>query len=57
MGEHKHNVTCPACGGVIGADTKAELISMVQDHAKHNHDKDLTAEQVLQMEKTQAESK
>ena len=57
MGEHKHNVTCPACGGVIGADTQAELISMVQDHAKQAHNKDLTAEQILQMEKAYAEKK
>jgi predicted small metal-binding protein len=53
MGKHEHNVVCPACGGGIGADTQAELIKMVQDHAKTAHQMDLTAEKVLEMEKAQ----
>lgn len=55
MGKHEHSVTCPACGGVIGADTQAELVKLVQDHAKKDHQMDLSAEKVLEMEKAQAE--
>lgn len=53
MAEHKHSVICPACGGTISAATQAELIEQVQAHAKQKHGKDLTAEQVIQMEKNQ----
>ncbi len=56
MGEHTHSVTCPACGGTINAGTQAELITLVQAHAKENHNMDLSAEKVLAMEKAQAES-
>lgn len=55
MGEHKHSVTCPACGGKIGAPTQGEVVEKVQAHAKQAHNKDLATEQVLQMEKDQAE--
>jgi hypothetical protein len=51
MAEYKYNVTYPACGGTIGADTEAGLIDLVQDHAKTQHQKDLSAEQVLEMAK------
>jgi len=51
MGEHKHSVICPACGGTITAETEDSLVEQVQHHAKHHHDKDLTREQVLEMEK------
>ncbi len=58
MGEHEHkhthNVTCPACGGAIGAGTQEELIRLVQAHAKEDHGMDLSAEKVLEMEKAQA---
>ena len=54
MAEHEHSVTCPVCGGAIGATTQAELIERVQGHTKQEHGKDLTAEQILQMEKDQA---
>ena len=54
MAEHEHSVTCPMCGGAIGAATQTDLIERVQGHAKQAHDKDLTAGQVLQMEKDQA---
>ena len=57
MDKHKHNVTCPACGGVIGADTEAELIKSVQGHAKHDHQMDRAAEKVLEMEKAQAKNR
>jgi hypothetical protein len=56
MAEHEHTVTCPACGGAIVAPTEAELIERVQAHAKHDHDKDFSAADVLQMEKEQAEA-
>ena len=56
MATHEHNVTCPACSGTIGADTQAELVSLVQQHAKEHHGMDLTAEKVLDMEKSQAAS-
>ncbi len=55
MGEHKHSVMCPACGGTISAGTQIELITLVQAHAKEHHQMDLTAEKVLEMEKAQAE--
>jgi predicted small metal-binding protein len=55
MGEHKHSVTCPACGGVIHADTEDEIVTQVQTHAKDHHGMDLTREKVLEMEKSQAE--
>jgi predicted small metal-binding protein len=51
MHEHKHNVTCPVCSGTLGADTEAELIDVVQRHAKDAHDKDLSSDQVLEMAK------
>ena len=51
MTEHEHSVTCPACGGTLSAATEAELIEKVQAHAKNEHDKDLTAEQIRQMAK------
>ena len=54
MATHKHNVTCPACNGTIGADTQAELIKLVQNHAKKDHGMDLTADKVLEMERTGA---
>lgn len=57
MGEHthQHSVTCPACGGVISADTQMEMIKLVQTHAKEHHGKDLSEEKVLEMERTQTE--
>ncbi|MDF1512539.1 MAG: DUF1059 domain-containing protein [Anaerolineae bacterium] len=55
MGEHKHTVTCPACNGVISSTSQAELITLVQVHAKEHHQMDLSAEKVLAMEKSQAE--
>jgi predicted small metal-binding protein len=54
MAEHKHSVTCPACGGAISATTQDELIRLVQDHAKKDHQMDLSPEKVLEMEKAQA---
>ena len=54
MAAHEHSVTCPACGGAINAATQDELIRMVQDHAKKDHQMDLSAEKVLEMEKAQA---
>jgi predicted small metal-binding protein len=54
MTEHKHSVTCPACGGTITAATQDSLIEQVQGHAKNQHGKGLTREQVLEMEKKQA---
>ncbi len=54
MAEHKHSVTCPACGGAISATSQDELIRLVQDHAKERHQMDLSAEKVLAMEKAQA---
>ena len=51
MTEHEHSVTCPACGGTLSAATETELIAQVQAHAKNEHDKDLTAEQIRQMAK------
>lgn len=51
MAEHEHSVTCPMCGGTIGAGTQAELIEKVQAHAKSKHGQDLSAEQVMEMEK------
>jgi hypothetical protein len=42
------------CNGLIETATQTKLIAQVQAHAKEAHDKDLTAEQVLQMEKDQA---
>ena len=56
MGEHTHSVMCPVCGGTITAGTQAELITLVQTHAKENHNKDLSTEKVLEMERQQAES-
>ena len=56
MGEHTHSVMCPACGGTINAGTQAELITLVQTHAKDNHNLDLSAEKVLEMQRQQAES-
>ncbi|MBL7200935.1 MAG: hypothetical protein ISS56_12380 [Anaerolineae bacterium] len=29
MAEHKHSVTCPACGGTIGAATRADLFLLI----------------------------
>lgn len=52
---HQHSVTCPACGGVISADTQQEMIRLVQTHAKENHSKDLSEEKVLEMERAEAE--
>ena len=57
MEKHKHTVACPVCGGSISADNEAEMIKMVQDHAKKNHNMDLTAEKVREMEKAQAKAK
>ena len=54
MKKHEHSVTCPACGGTIGASTQDELIKLVQDNAKKDHQMDLSAEKVLEMEKAQA---
>jgi predicted small metal-binding protein len=54
MAEHEHSVTCPTCGGTIVAATQAELIEKVQAHAKDKHGKDLSAEQVLEMERAEA---
>lgn len=56
MGEHTYSVTCPACDGSITASTLDELVVLVQTHAKENHNKDLSAEQVLEMERQQSES-
>lgn len=54
MATHNHSVTCPACNGTISADTQAELIGLVQNHAKKDHGMDLTADKVLEMERPQA---
>ena len=56
MGKHTHSVTCPACSGTIIAGTQAELITLVQTHAKEHHNLVLSAEKVLDMERKQAES-
>jgi predicted small metal-binding protein len=54
MEEHKHTVTCPACGGKIQTDDQEELIKQVQTHAKDSHGMDLPREKVLEMEQSQA---
>ena len=54
MGEHKHTVTCPACSGVISTANQDELVTLVQVHAREHHNLDLTAEKVLEMERSQA---
>jgi hypothetical protein len=55
MGEHKHEATCPMCGGTLTDLTEAALINKVQHHAKEHHDKDLTREQARGLFKDKAE--
>lgn len=41
-------VYCP-CGVTIRAGDESELIALAQQHAKENHEMDLTPDQVLAM--------
>lgn len=41
-------VTCPPCGEVIRADSDDELIAKVKQHARENHDTELTTEHILE---------
>ena len=40
-------VTCPPCGETMRADNDDDLVQMVQDHAKSEHNTDLTADHIL----------
>jgi predicted small metal-binding protein len=40
-------VTSPACGEVVRADSEDDLVSLAQSHAKENHDTDLPRDRVL----------
>jgi predicted small metal-binding protein len=39
-------VTCPPCGTALTADTEEELIPIVQDHARKEHQQELSDDQV-----------
>jgi hypothetical protein len=55
MAEHKHEATCPVCGGTLTDVTEVALIEKVQRHAKENHGKELTKEQARGLFKDQVE--
>ena len=40
------SMTCPPCGAVLRAETQDELVDLVIDHAKREHDTDLDADHV-----------
>lgn len=40
-------VTCPPCGEVLRASNDDELVTKVQNHAKTNHDHDLSRDEIL----------
>jgi predicted small metal-binding protein len=45
-------VTCPPCGEVIRADSDEELVEAVQEHARADHQTDLTPEHILAQART-----
>lgn len=47
------SVTCdPTCGFMVRSHDEKELISMVKEHSKNIHNKDLTDKEVMAMMKT-----
>ena len=41
-------VTCPPCGVVLRADDDEELIRIVQEHARADHDTELNAQDIIE---------
>jgi Fe2+ or Zn2+ uptake regulation protein len=39
--EHEHHVKCSACGEMLTAGDEDALVAKLQEHAKHDHGKDM----------------
>ncbi|MHB9031829.1 MAG: DUF1059 domain-containing protein [Anaerolineae bacterium] len=57
MAEHKHSFMCPVCGGVISTDSEESTVKKAQEHAKKEHQKDLSVDMVKKMMQEQAKAK
>lgn len=44
----KLGITCPKCGKSLTAESEGELAKMFRDHAKHDHDMDMSEEMAME---------
>ncbi len=52
------SVSCaPECGFMVRSHNEAEVTSIIKEHAKKAHNKDLTDEQIKKMMKTEKQKK